>query len=209
MAESYNRFKEFDGRQYSGMSVGRSHKWYYDQGEWKETKITPDLWQLHYAVTKRRAGKAPEGSGAKVGTGYHWMILAHQTVVKLNSDDYSTVMTGLKQKIAHKRADKGQWSRTAPTQRKNIIAFLKEMLETLEKSVFPLEFEFNGTGYKGEAIPIMQACHDGHCFSFDITLNGDNLGIIRRLKNNWKLEGVTDKKFIKAIGQELEKLYTP
>src|SRR5690242_20808613 len=30
-------------RSYSGMKVGRSHKWYYDKGEWKEKKITPDL----------------------------------------------------------------------------------------------------------------------------------------------------------------------
>lgn len=52
--------------------IGRSHKWYYDRGEWKEKKITPDLWQIGYAVTKRRAGRAPEGSGVPVGTEYHW-----------------------------------------------------------------------------------------------------------------------------------------
>jgi hypothetical protein len=45
------------------MKIGRSHTWRYDRGEWKETKITPDLWQIGYAVTKRRAGRAPEGSG--------------------------------------------------------------------------------------------------------------------------------------------------
>lgn len=42
IAASYNQFKEFGGKQYTGMQVGRSHKWYYDKGEWKETKITPD-----------------------------------------------------------------------------------------------------------------------------------------------------------------------
>jgi adenosine deaminase len=41
LGKTYNEFKEFEGRQYTGMRVGRSHKWYYDQGEWKETKITP------------------------------------------------------------------------------------------------------------------------------------------------------------------------
>jgi len=25
-----------------------------DQGEWKEKKITPELWQISYAVTRRR-----------------------------------------------------------------------------------------------------------------------------------------------------------
>src|SRR3954463_3260093 len=60
LSKTYNEFKEFEGTQYSGMRVGRSHKWYYDKGEWKETKITPDLWEISYAVTKRRAGKAPD-----------------------------------------------------------------------------------------------------------------------------------------------------
>src|SRR6478736_5781721 len=59
LGKTYNEFKEFEGRQYTGMRVGRSHKWYYDKGEWKETKITPDLWEISYAVTKRRAGRLP------------------------------------------------------------------------------------------------------------------------------------------------------
>src|SRR4051812_5736384 len=90
LSANYNRFKKFGDQQYSGMAVGRSHKWYYDKGEWHETKITPDLWEVSYTVTKRRAGKAPKGSGVPVGTGYHWFILAHQNVNKLNLDDYST-----------------------------------------------------------------------------------------------------------------------
>jgi hypothetical protein len=49
-------------------------------GEWKETTITPDLWQVGHAVTKRRAGRGPEGSGVPVGTKYHWRVLAHQNV---------------------------------------------------------------------------------------------------------------------------------
>jgi hypothetical protein len=40
-AVSYDDFKEYEGRQYTGMKIGRSHKWHYDQGEWKEKKITP------------------------------------------------------------------------------------------------------------------------------------------------------------------------
>ncbi len=39
---SYNEFKEYEGQRYTGMKIGRSHKWYYNRGEWKETKITPD-----------------------------------------------------------------------------------------------------------------------------------------------------------------------
>ena len=57
-AETYNRFKEFEGRRYTGMKIGRGHKWHYDQGVWNEKKITPDKWEVNYSVTKRRAGKA-------------------------------------------------------------------------------------------------------------------------------------------------------
>jgi hypothetical protein len=103
-SKSYNQFKRFEGRQYTGMKVGRSHKWYYDKGEWHETKLTPDLWEISFHVTKRRAGHAPEGSGVPVGTEYHWFILAHQDVEKLNANDYSTDLSGIKYKLAFKRA---------------------------------------------------------------------------------------------------------
>lgn len=51
MITSYDQFKEFEGKKETGMRVGRTHKWYYDKGEWKEKKMTPDKWQF---VTKRR-----------------------------------------------------------------------------------------------------------------------------------------------------------
>ena len=132
-AVSYNEFKEYEGQRYTGMKIGRSHKWRYDPGEWKETKITPDLWQISYAVTKRRAGHAPEGSGVPVGTEYHWYVLAHQNVTKLNANDYTTSLTGLKFKIAHKRADSGKWSATPRTQRKRMIEFLRNVMADLQK----------------------------------------------------------------------------
>src|SRR5213075_3285764 len=133
LAVSYNDFKEHEGQRYTGMKIGRSHKWYYDQGEWKETKITPDLWQIGYAVTKRRAGRAPEGSGVPVGTEYHWYILAHQNTAKQTANDYTTTLTGLKFKIAHKRADSEKWSATSRTQRKRMIMFLRSVIADLEK----------------------------------------------------------------------------
>lgn len=145
IAASYNQYKEFEGRQYTGMKIGRSHHWIYDSGEWKETKITPDLWEISYAVTKRRKGRAPEGSGVPVGTEYHWYILAHQMVAKLDANSYTTSLTGLKYKLAHKRADKEKWSATPPTQRKHLVKFLKELITHLEKE--PEEFD-------QEAIPV-------------------------------------------------------
>jgi hypothetical protein len=132
-AISYNDFKEYEGQRYTGMKIGRSHKWHYDKGEWKERKITPDLWQVGYAVTKRRAGRAPEGSGVPVGTEYHWYILAHQNTTKRTANDYTTSLTGLKFKIAHKRAGSEKWSATPRTQRKRMIMFLQSVIADLEK----------------------------------------------------------------------------
>ena len=206
VAESYNKFKTFGGKTYTGMAVGRSHKWYYDKGIWRDTKITPELWSISYAVTKRRAGHAPKNSGASVGTDYHWFILAHQNVEKLNADDYSTAMTGLKFKLAHKRADKKKWSLSGKTQRKHLIDFLKEMIVQLEQEPVPLVIELKEETYKGEAIPVQAACAEGVCYEYEITLNDKYLGLIRRLKNSWKMDLVTDKKLVNAIGKLLDEV---
>src|SRR5690348_2273382 len=78
LSASFNKFKNFNGKLNTGVQIGRRHHWNYDKGDWKETKITPDLWEISYAVTKRRVGHAPEYSGVPTGTEYHWYILAHQ-----------------------------------------------------------------------------------------------------------------------------------
>lgn len=205
LSRSYNEYKEFEGQQYTGMKVGRSHKWYYDKGEWKETKITPDLWEVSYAVTKRRAGKAPEGSGVPVGTEYHWYLLAHQNVRKLNANDYTTSLTGLKYKLAHKRADKDKWNTSARTQKKRLIKLLQEFIAQLEKEPVFLEFEYDGETYKGEAVPVPQTCDDGICAEYDVSINDEHIGIIKRLTNNWKIDRAKNQKFVDAIGEEIEK----
>ena len=117
------------------MKIGRGHKWHYDQGVWNEKKITPDEWEVNYSVTKRRAGKAPEGSGVPVGTQYHWYIIAHQIVSKLNANDYSTSMTGVKFKLAHKRADKETWSASTRAQRKKAVQILRQVADELEQQM--------------------------------------------------------------------------
>jgi hypothetical protein len=132
ISKSYNQFKEFQGKNYTGMRVGRTHKWYYDKGEWKEKKVTPDKWQFSYNVTKRRAGNAPEGSGVPVGTEYHWYILANQNVKKLDANNYTTSMIGMKFKLAHKRADKNNWSSSDNAQRKRLIEILETLIENIK-----------------------------------------------------------------------------
>jgi hypothetical protein len=132
ISKSYNQFKEFEGKKYTGMKIGRTHKWFYDKGEWKEKKLTPDKWQFTYSVTKRRAGNAPEGSGVPVGTEYHWYILANQNVKKLDANNYTTSMIGLKYKLAHKRSEKNNWSSSDKAQRKRLIEILEELINNIK-----------------------------------------------------------------------------
>ncbi len=202
---SFDKFKTFNGKLYTGVQIGRGHHWNYDAGDWKETKITPDLWEVSYAVTKRRVGHAPDDSGAPVGTEYHWYILAHQTAKKLNANDYDTKMTGLKFKLAHKRAANGKWSASGPTQRKHLVQFLKSVIQQLEKDPMVIAFEYGGQTYKGEAVPVIGTCENGICAELEISLNNENLGIIRHQKSGWKMDLVEDQKFVDAIGEEILK----
>lgn len=206
-AEGYNAFKAFAGKQYTGMKVGRSHKWYYDKGEWRETKITPEIWEIHYEVTKRRAGHAPKGSGIPVDTEYHWYIMAHQDVCKLNADDYTTEMTGIKLKLAHKRASNQKWSASVKAQRKKLVKFLKDYVNKLENDPIPLEIDFNGKTLKGEGVPISQTCREKVCYELEISLDNENLGIIHCTPKGWKMKYVDDKKLVKAIGEEIAEWY--
>ena len=131
LARTYNQFKTFEGQRYTGMKVGGRHKWYYEKGEWKEVKVAPDRWEFAYAVPKRRAGHAPPGSGVPIGTEYHWYILAHQNVRKIDENTYTTAMTGLKYKLAHKRAGGESWSASDRAQRRRLIRILQEMIDDL------------------------------------------------------------------------------
>jgi hypothetical protein len=101
------------------------------KGRWNEKKVTPDRWEFTYAVPKRRAGHAPPGSGVPLGTEYHWYILAHQNVRKLDENTYTTAMTGLKYKLAHKRAGKETWSASEQAQRRHLVKILQEMIDDL------------------------------------------------------------------------------
>lgn len=154
IAATYNAFKMYQGKQYTGMTIGRSHKWYYDQGIWIDKKITPDKWLINFEVTKRRAGKAPEGSGVPVGTEYHWYILAHQIVKKLDANSYSTAMNGIKLKLAHKRSDKEKWNISDKTQRDHLVKLLKEYVKELEKMDVEAFIESERTEPKKSVKPV-------------------------------------------------------
>ncbi|KAL3455886.1 hypothetical protein BJX64DRAFT_53997 [Aspergillus heterothallicus] len=126
-AGGYNALKSYKGQYYSGMAVGGSHTWNYDQGVWKETKEEPDLWRIDYRTNKRRARKAPQGSGAPVGTEYHWLIVGHQHVKKIDANTYETVLEGSKYKLAYKSANSNTWSvPTVKKQREREVELLED-----------------------------------------------------------------------------------
>jgi hypothetical protein len=107
--------------------------------------------------------------------------------------------------LAHKRADKDKWNTSAKTQKKRLIKLLQEFIAQLEKEPAPIEFEYKGNAYKGEAVPVSQTCEDGTCAEFDVSINDEHVGIIKRMTHNWKIDGAKDQKFVDAIGEEIEK----
>ncbi|HYS71321.1 MAG TPA: hypothetical protein VEM95_02765 [Thermoplasmata archaeon] len=127
----YDDVKEFRGRAYTGMPVGGEHSWIYPDARWKERKVAPDRWEFTLESIKRREQHAPDGSGAPVGTEYHWYILAHQRVRKVDADTYTTFMEGVKHKVAHRRPNWRRWSTEIPgrrTERETVVGILEAAL---------------------------------------------------------------------------------
>ena len=134
---AYDDVKEFEGETYSGMAVGGEHTWLYPNGLWKETKVAPDRWDFTFSAIKERERSAPPGSGVPVGTQYHWYILADQRVRKIDADSYTTFMSGVKYKIAHKRPRWRKWSSEYPEQAsetEKVIDILEGTLAGLRES---------------------------------------------------------------------------
>jgi len=132
---AFDDLKKFQGQVYSGMSIGGTHVWDYPHGVWQEQKVAPDRWVFSFRSGKKRVRKAPEGSGALPGTQYHWFILAHQRVRKVDQDTYETVMQGVKYKIAHKRPHWRHWSTEYPDnepEREILIRILEQYLAELK-----------------------------------------------------------------------------
>jgi len=133
---AFDDMKSFQGKVYSGMSIGGTHLWDYPHGIWQEKKVAPDRWVFSFRSEKKRVRKAPEGSGALPGTQYHWFILAHQKVRKVDQDLYETVMQGVKYKIAHKRPYWWRWNTEYPDnepEREILIRILEQYLAALKE----------------------------------------------------------------------------
>lgn len=72
----YDAIKSHNKKVYTGMRIGGSHSWNYNNGKWLETKKTPDKWSFTFDSIKTRE----------------------------NFDNsYMTSMRGIKFKLGHKR----------------------------------------------------------------------------------------------------------
>ncbi len=131
---AYDDVKEFEGEAYSGMAVGGRHVWHYTDAVWREEKVAPDRWAFTLTSVKRRDEPSPPGSGVPPLTEYHWYLLAHQWVRKIDQDSYRTFMSGVKYKLAHKRPHWRDWSDAYPgnpTSREAVRRILETTLDRL------------------------------------------------------------------------------
>ncbi len=132
----YNKLKTYNNKIYSGMEIGNSHSWNYNNGKWYEIKEAPDRWKIKFDSVKTRVNSAPINSGAKLGTKFHWYIIADQIATKLNNDSYMTNMSGVKFKIGHKRPQWRAWSFQYPNQisyKERIISILENIIKKLKE----------------------------------------------------------------------------
>ncbi|MFW9987674.1 MAG: hypothetical protein ACFFC3_03380 [Candidatus Odinarchaeota archaeon] len=131
----YDSLKTYKNKKYSGMRVGGSHYWNYNNGKWHETKEAPDKWSFKFNSIKTRVNPAPTNSGAKINTKFHWYIIADQIATKIDNNSYMTSMNGIKFKIGHKRPYWKTFSYMYPEQvpyKQRIIKILEETLANLK-----------------------------------------------------------------------------
>ena len=132
----YNNYKIYDKKVYTGMRVGGSHNWNYNNGKWFETKKAPDKWIFSFDSLKTRINPAPKNTGANNKTKFHWYIIADQIATKIDENSYMTSMKGVKFKIGHKRPYWRAFSYDYPNQipyKERIIHALEETLKELKK----------------------------------------------------------------------------
>jgi len=138
--KKYDKLKDYKGQIYTGMKIGGSHKWNYNNGTWFEKKITPNQWTFNYQSTKTRFHSAPINSGAKLNTKYHWYVIADQIASKLDANSYLTNMKGIKFKIGHKRPNWKNFSYQYPEQE----SYKERVIKILESAIVKLKSERTG-----------------------------------------------------------------
>ena len=133
----YNELKEFNNQTYTGMSIGGTHYWIYNNGKWVEIKQTPDRWKIEFDSLKTRARAAPQNSGAKLQSQFHWFIIADQIATKLDANSYQTSMRGIKFKLGHKRP---HW-RTFSYNYRDQLGYRERLIQIFENILSQLKNE--------------------------------------------------------------------
>ncbi len=131
----YDILKNYNNKKYSGMRIGDSHSWDYNNGKWNEIKTAPDRWKIKFDCLKTRVRSAPNNSGASIQSKFHWYIIADQIATKVDNNSYQTSMKGVKFKIGHKRPHWRTFSYNYPEQlsyKENVIKILENILEKLK-----------------------------------------------------------------------------
>ena len=130
---TYNNLKRYGDQIYSGMKVGGTHKWHYDNGKWIETKLSPEKWKFKFDSVKTRFHEAPLNSGAENNTKFHWFIIANQIATKLDKDSYMTKMNGVKFKVGHKSPEWSAYTYDFPKQESYTQKVIKILEDTLSR----------------------------------------------------------------------------
>ncbi|MFW9874797.1 MAG: hypothetical protein ACFFG0_16945 [Candidatus Thorarchaeota archaeon] len=134
----YDTLKIHGNKIYTGMKIGGSHSWNYNNGKWYETKKTPEKWTFTFDSLKTRITPAPKNSGVARKTKFHWYIIADQVATKIDENSYMTSMKGVKFKIGHKRPYWRTFSYNYPnalyTQKERVIQILEEVLKELKET---------------------------------------------------------------------------
>lgn len=133
----YDTFKTYNDQVYTGMKVGGSHNWNYNNGIWYETKESPNKWSFQFDCIKTRTKSAPLNTGANVNTKYHWYIIADQIATKMDANSYTTSMKGIKFKVGHKRPYWKTFSYNYPEQ----IPYKERIIQILEDTINRLKSE--------------------------------------------------------------------
>ena len=131
----YNSLKVHNNKIYTGMRIGSSHYWNYNNGKWYEIKEAPDKWSFQFNSLKTRVNPAPNNTGASLNTKYHWYIIADQIATKRDNNSYMTSMKGIKFKIGHKRPYWKTFSYNYPEQisyKERVITILEDIITKLK-----------------------------------------------------------------------------
>lgn len=75
--------------------------------------------------------------------------------------------------------------------------------DILYKEQVPIDIEYQGVRYKGEAKPIHASCRDGVCTEFEILLNDEVFGTMNSTMNGWVMQGEMEQDFVNQIGDEI------